>query len=214
MAIPTEPVSALTLILSSAVVSAGVNVTWSVIARYLDRRKEAQKIDHVYLSLALQMEEFARQCNGRIYDVSEALRRYYDDHDMAAFENFSRFVLDFAPEPDWVSLPIPFVAKIKSLQSRFDQCNSWVNMQSQLWAGLDDAYALDEERLAFYGKKACETAADIRSKIKAGPGENEDLISHFDTVLESRRSLYSQYPDSHTFIPELRAQFDSLCPAH
>lgn len=208
MTTSTESVSAITLILSSAVVSAGVNVAWNAFARFLDWRRAKRKIDHVYLNIVQQLEHFARRCNERMYDINEAMGEYRSNHDSGAFRGIAHLALDFHPEPDWTSLPIPFVAKVKSLQSRFEQCDSWIKAQFDLWADFADAYDLEEERLAFYGLKACEISAEIRSKLEAGASELDDLSAHFERVIDRRRTIDREDPGQHTFIPELRAQFE------
>lgn len=211
MAAPSEPVSALTLIMSSAVVSAGVNVAWSVITRLLDLRREKTKIAHEYLSLVLQPEEFVRLCNERLYDISEAMDRYRGFQDSAAFNGLGRIPLDFKPEPNWSSLPIPFVANMKSLPNRFEQCDRWITAQSE-WAGLDDAYEFEEERLAFYALKAAKIAAEVRQQIGAGDGDLGDLVTHLESVIAQRRAVHLKDPSRRDYIPELRAHFESGSP--
>lgn len=208
MAADQNTISTLALVLSSAVVSAAVTVAWNAIARYLDRRKENQRNDHIYLEIALQLETFARECNERIYDINEALGRYRE-HDQNAFSNIKGVSLRFNPEPEWTSLPVAFVAKVKGLQTRFNQSQAWLSAQFQLWAGLDDVHEFDEERLAFYALEACKIAVQTRKKIKAGSGETDSLNSHFEQVIDRRRTLYIANAERHTFIPELRAKFDS-----
>lgn len=208
----SDPVSTLTLIMSSAVVSAGVNVGWSMCLKLIERRKEAQKVDHVYLAIATQLEAFARRCNERLYDISSGVERYRTHGDSSLLNNLMPVPFEFTPEPDWTALPVRFVAKVRALPNRFEQCNAWINAAFKAWAELDDAYELDEERLAFYAIKACNLASEIRTKIKAGDGEVDDLVEHFRSILNKRRNMYRQYPGVHSFIPELRAQFESEHP--
>lgn len=212
MPIPAEPVSTFTLIMSSAVISAGVNVGWSAFLKLLERRKEARKVDHVYLAIVSQLEAFARRCNERLYDISNGVERYRTFGDSTLLNNLMSIPFEFTPEPDWTALPVRFVAKVRALPNRFEQCNAWINAAFMTWAELDDAYELDEERLAFYALKACNLASEIRKKIKAGDGEVDDLVEHFQSILNTRRNMYRQYPGVHSFIPELRAQFESEHP--
>jgi hypothetical protein len=217
MATGSQDVSALTLIMSSAVISAVVNVGWNAYAKWGERKKEAakeaQKVGHVYLALVLQLEGFARQCNERHYDIGIGIERYRTEHDSSVFDGLSSILFEFSPEPDWTALPIPFVAKLKSLTNRFEQCNSWIETQFQLWAGLDEAYELEEERLAYYGLNACKLASEIRIEIEAGDGELGYLITHFQSVIDTRRNSYVTNPGMHTLIPELRAHFESELPS-
>jgi len=204
----TEPVSALTLIMSSAVVSASVNVAWSMVTRLLDRRKEQNKTNHEYLSLVLQLEEFVRHCNEALYNISDAIDRYRSLHDTSAFQGLISITLAFRQEPNWSSLPIPFVADMKSLPNRFKQCDRWIVLQSE-WAGPADCYEFEEERLAFYALKAAKIAADVRRKIAAGKGDLDDLLVHLNSVISQRRKIYLAYPERCELIPELRAHFES-----
>lgn len=210
MAVATESVSILTLILSSAGVSALVNVAWNAFARYLDQRATAKKTNHVYLSLALQLEDFARRCNAQIYDINEASAQYNQDQGSSAFQHILRIELDLAPGLEWNLLPVAFVAEIKGLPTRFEQCNSWIHAQYDNWADLEEAYELEKERLAFYALKACAASTETRSRIGAGPGDLTHLISSFEHVIERSRAQYVKYQDGQPFIPELRAQFDDM----
>lgn len=197
-----------TLVLTSAVVSSLVNVGWQAYARYLDRRLEDKKAGHIYLELALQLEEFAGKCNERIYDIDEALGRHRD-HDPNAFNNIQPVHLRFSPEPNWTSLPVAFVSQIKGLQNRYTQSYAWIAAQFQLWAGMDDTYEFEQERMAFYALEACKVASNLRKKIKAGSGETRTLENHFNLVIGKRRSLYLENSERHTFFPELREKFES-----
>jgi hypothetical protein len=51
--------------MSSAVVSAAINVGWSAWNKRTDRRREAEselkRVNHVYLEIALQLEAFAHR---------------------------------------------------------------------------------------------------------------------------------------------------------
>jgi hypothetical protein len=217
MAAVTESVSVLTLVMSSAVVSALVNVGWNGYAKWLDQKKEAGKevhrVGHVYLALVLQLESFARRCNEQLYDIEEAMERYSSAHDGSAFEKLPKIEFAFNPEPDWTMLPIPFVAKVQSLVNRFNQAHNWISSQFQYWADLDDAYQFEQERLAYYGHEACRLAAEIRVQIKAGDGDLSDLLNHFAFIVEKRRKWFLQTEQKHNLLPELRARFENEYPA-
>lgn len=209
----SEPVSALTLVMSSAVVSALVNVGWGAFSRWLERNKEArekaQKVGHVYLALALQLEAFARQCNERLYDIRVALERYRSEEDGSGFNTLSKAEFEFEPEPDWAALPVSFVANVKGLPTRFRQCDMWINEQFQHWADLDEAFELEMEKLAFYALKACDLSSKIRTQIRAESDETDGIVGHFQTILDRRHNSYLNRPGQRTFIPELHAQFEN-----
>lgn len=216
MATGTEPVNYFALVMSSAVVSAIMNVGWNMYVKYKEQqkeeRKEAQKVGHVYLALVLQLESFARRCNEQIYDIYVAMDRYRNEHDAGAFDSLPRIEFSFTPEPDWTALPVSFVAKVQTLVNRFKQANSWITSQFQHWADMDEAYVFEEERLAYYGMEACSLAAEIRSQIDAGNGELDDVVAHFQSVLSTREDLYLKSPQRPNVIPELRAHFERSHP--
>lgn len=211
MAIGTENVSVLTLIMSSAVISAIVNVAWSALQKRSERKreteKEAMRIGHVYLELGLQLEGFVRKCNAQLYDIGHGLAMRGAEHDESALQNLPRLSFAFDAEPDWRALPIPFVAKVKALLRRFEETNEWIVAQWDYGADLEDAYELEEERIAFHALEVCKVASEIRTQIGAGDAQLTDLIEHFQSVVVARRKRYEQNSGMLTVIPELQAQF-------
>lgn len=207
-----DQVSMFTLVLSSAVVSAAVNVGWNAVSKAIDyfkeKSKDDQKVGHVYLGIATQLEAFARHCSARIYDINEGLSLYRGQHNDNAFEGFGPVLLQFSPEPDWTALPVHFAADVQALPSRFQQSDLWIRSQFQYWAEIDDAYEFEQERLAYYALKACDVAARIRLKIKAPDSELIDLTERFHTFIAQRRAVYQENPATHNFLPELQAQFE------
>lgn len=210
---PTASIDAstVTLLMSSAVVSALVNVAWNAYAKSIEREKEDAKenlrLGHIYLELVFELESFARKCSERIYDISAALDRYAN-HDGAAFDGLGDIVLELDAVPDWTALPVSFVAKVKALPSRFEKCNQWIIAQHEYWADLDEAYQFEEERLAFYATEATTLSEQIRRKIDAGKGDMYDIINHLSKILQSRRTAYKKQPQSFNCIPELKAKFE------
>lgn len=206
------------LLLSSALISALVNIAWNAISKWLDRKaetkKEAQKVAHVYLDLALQLEVFARQCNALLYDISDGIDLYRSQRDDSGLKNLRTVEFAFEPEPDWTALPIPFVAQVKTLPERFKQCSTWIGTQFRQWAAFDEAWELEEELHAFFALEACKVASDIRVQIGAGTAELTDLAAHFQSVIESRRRSYVQSPLHASLIPDLKAQFQREFPAN
>jgi hypothetical protein len=75
---PATSINWVTVVASSALVSAVVNVGWNAISKFLDRRhenaKDKQRIDHVKLEIMDQLESFANRCASLMYDIHEGLR--------------------------------------------------------------------------------------------------------------------------------------------
>lgn len=211
MTTPPEMSNFFTVVFSSAVVSALVNVCWNAYAKHLDRKKERekekQKVDHIYLLLMLQLESFAQRCFERIYDISVRMDLYGRNQDRSAFRGFPELALEFDPEPNWSELPVTLVAEMKTLINSFARCNTWIVAQSE-WADFDECYKFEEERLAIYALKMCEGAMRLRTKIGAAGGDLDDISAHFEEIINKRRDLYNLNPERSNLIPELSARFN------
>jgi len=211
-----ENVSLLAMITSSAFIGAAANIAWGEIAKWIDRRrenkKEEGKIAHVYHAIILQLEGFAHQCNGQLYDISVAMDNYRNLQDGSAFDRVGAQRFEFNPEPEWTSLPVPFVDEMKSFINRSGQSDKWISAQFGLWAGLDDVFELEEQRMAYYALRACALASGIRAKIKIGKSDLQDLLEHFRSVIDRYRDHYNENEGRANLIPELRAQFESGLP--
>lgn len=202
-------------VISGAVISALINLGWNAYVKAGDRNrvseKEAHVVGHVYLEIVIQLERFARKCNGRLYDISTGLDMYRDQHDNSGLNDLPAILFLFDPEPDWTALPVQFVAELKSIADRYEQCSSWIAEQYLQWADYDDAYELEEGRLAYYGLEACKLVSEIRIQIDAGDGELEDLVRHFRSTISARRAFYEKNPsDVYSLIPELRGYFERM----
>lgn len=206
----------LTLVMSSAVISAFVNVIWSARSKYVERKREdkkdAKRIGHVYLNIALSLESFGKQCDARLFDIENGLWQRARNHDESFLSRLKPFTFAFDPEPTWSELPIPFVAKVKVLPEQFESTSCWIGEQWSEWADLGDAYDLETERVAFYGLKAFEIAAAIRREIQAGECDTESHVEHFRSIIEQRRDAFRKQREGVTLLPELHAQFNREVP--
>jgi len=213
MAEPIEP-SLIAIVTSSAFVAAVVNVGWNAVSKWLDRRRESDKdelkVAHVYHSVVLQLESFAHKSNGQLYDISVAIDRYRGLHDTDAFQPVQVAGFRFDPEPDWSALPIAFVDKVKSFVNRAEHCDRWIRVQFDLWAALDEAFELEEQRMAWYSLQACALASEVRVQLKIGNAGMQDLIEHFHSIVDRWRTFYDKNEGSANLIPELRAHFANL----
>lgn len=216
MAVEAANASWLTLVASSAVVSALVNVSWNAWAKKLDRQredaKEAKRIGHVYLDIALQLEGFAKRSDAYLYDISNALWHRAARHDESYIGKLKSVPLSFDPEPNWTELPIPFVARLKALPGQFVSTERWIRDQWENWADIEDVYHLEEQSVAYYGIKVLDIADDIRRDIGAGTSDSGGLREHFLSEIDIRRKRYATDRTSVTLIPELEAVFKSEFP--
>jgi hypothetical protein len=207
-AMDTQP-TWLTLVLSSALVSALVNAATNLWIDSKRRKHEEAKSDdvrsHVYLDVALQLEAFAKRTNARLTLVSEALAELYEHHDDSHIEKLVSFSFTFDPPPNWNDLPVAFVAKVKALPSEFLVCDEWIKEAWSLWADLGDVAEFEQERLAWYGLKALDLAQDIRRDIGVDPA-NDSIRDRrsFKTALTSSQSRFGNNDDQSCHIPELR----------
>ncbi|MFM0088939.1 hypothetical protein PQR46_18690 [Paraburkholderia sediminicola] len=216
MAIEAANASWLTLVTSSAVVSAIVNVGWNAWSKRVDRKredaKEAKRIGHVYLDIALQLEGFVKRCDARLYDIDRGLAEMAAEHNQSYLSELKPFGMSFDPEPNWSELPIRFVAKMKVLPDQYASTKAWIGEQWEYWADLDDAYRLEEQSIAYYGLKAAEIAAEIRRDIDAGIADNAKLLEHFRSEIEQCMEAFRVHPKDIALIPELEAEFTAKFP--
>ncbi|PLP96822.1 hypothetical protein [Cupriavidus pauculus] len=216
MTVEAANASWLTLVASSAVVSALVNVGWNVCSKLLDRKREDEKdrkrVGHVYLDIALQLESFAKRSDAYLYDISNALWHRAAHHDEFYIKKLKSVSLSFEPEPNWTELPIPFVARLKALPGQSASTERWIRDQWDTWADIEDVYHLEEQCVAYYGIKVLDVADDIRREINAGIGDSGTLREHFTSEIETRRKRFAEDRTAITLIPELEAMFKSEYP--
>jgi len=211
MTIEAANVSWITLVMSSAVTSAVVNVGWNAWQKHGERKREDEKdskrVGHIYLDLSLQLESFAKRCDTYLYDIDNGLWERSKNHDESELQKLRSITFKFEPEPNWIELPIAFTAALKVLPKQFENAHDWIKEQWNHWADLEDAYSLEQERVAYYGLKACEVAASIRAQIQAGDGDTDSSTAHFQSLIEERRQRFQRDGNEITLTPDLQALF-------
>ncbi|MBP0590475.1 hypothetical protein J8I87_12255 [Paraburkholderia sp. LEh10] len=215
MATPAEAATSVnwvTVVASSALVSAIVNVGWNALSKAMDRRrenvKERQRVEHVKLEIVHQLEAFVRRCRNHSNDIHDGLNDYYHHHD-DAFQRVGTIAFVFDPAPKWEELPVSFVAPIKVMPNQFADCDMWIRGMAE-YSGIDDAYQFELERVAVYGLKALRTATAIKREINAtydGGAELEMAERAFMELIEKRGQSFANVGGSMTLIPELEAMF-------
>lgn len=220
MATPAEAATSVnwvTVVASSALISAIVNVGWNALSKAMDRRrenvKEKQRVDHVKLEIVHQLEAFVRRCRNHSDDIHDGLHDYYSHHD-DRFQRVGQIAFVFDPAPRWEELPVSFVAPIKVMPSQFADCDMWIRGMSE-YSGIDDAYQFELERMAVYGLKALRTATTIKRDINAtynGGAELQMAERDFIELIQKRRQSFAKLSGSMTLIPELEAMFEAETP--
>lgn len=198
-------------VLTSSAVGSLVSLGGTVYTKWRDRQREDEKekkrIAHVYLDVAMQLEAFARRCGARLMDIDRGLDERINDHNESLLSSLGPFTIAFDPVPNWTELPVAFVAKMKQFPSEFASTSEWISEQWRIWAGIEEAYALEEQLLAFYGLRAFRIAEEIRSEIGAGVLDNEALTACFQLEIDRRHDVWLRDRDAITLIPELDAAF-------
>lgn len=157
----------LTLVLSSAFISALVNVVSSVISKWWENRREDKKerdrVAHIYFDIALQLEQFAQTASTRIDEIYDALGAYQRDLDESALDGIDILAFSFLPPPSWDQLPITFAATVKAFPIQLSNSRTWIEAGPK--ADHSEGWELERQRLAFYGRKACQLALELRQDL-------------------------------------------------
>ncbi|MCP1289805.1 hypothetical protein NK214_06330 [Chromobacterium sp. S0633] len=208
-----------TLVLSSALVSACVNIAWSATAKFLDHKKESKKEkhtrSHTYLNIANDLELFAKSCDEQLHMIFIGLKERQEFHDERKLDSIKNIEFNFPSTPEWKDLPVSFVAEIKSLPEKYHSSEKWIIEQWNTWADVEETYKFEEERLAFYGLAACNAATKIKTKeLKIKNGDTDEYKEHFVAIIEDRRNLFIAKNGDADLIPELNNKFnlDNIAP--
>lgn len=200
------------LVLSSAVVSSAINLSWNVWSKRQDAisgaRKESQRVNHIYLEVALQLEAFAHRCNERVNKILVGLSYAEQFHDDIKLKNIASVHLKFDPDPEWSALPVEFAARLKILPKQFAASHDWIMEAYEDWAATDEALNFEVERLSYFGKIACDHARSVRMQIGAGDGQIQTVVEMFEHLIDSKRKEFKADQNA-DMIPELKKLFIS-----
>lgn len=159
-------------------------------------KKEKQRVNHVKLVNMDQLESLANRCASVMYEIRDGLGEYYR-HEESGFSNAQRGVqLDFDPEPQWVELPVRFVAPLKALTREYAGAAEWITCSSE-WADTAEQRESELERLAFHGLKVLAIVEKIRKEIDAGergtPCYRNRVRQQRDERSDMRQALHIQH---------------------
>ena len=216
MAIEAENINWITIVASSAVISALVNVAWGYMSKHIDSQKEKEKqklkINHIYLNIAFDLEDFSKECNSHIYRVENLIWKIRFNFVEGKSSNHIPIHLEFKSSPRWEDLPINFVSNTKALPSKFHSTDKWIFEQ---WRDYDiesdQAYELEIERAAFYGLEACNQAKKIRRELGIESSDIASYEEHFQTIIDVRKESFLKDRKQTLLIPELRSKFEADC---
>ncbi|VVE45993.1 hypothetical protein [Pandoraea cepalis] len=196
----------LQIVLTSAVVSAALNIVWGVISKYWDaKRTDSEKevaLRLAYQEVGMRLVAFAKDCSSYIDRVSEGLYMKAAHHDESILNGLKSPEFHPIDDVDWTLFDIETVDTLKSMRGRFEECNRWILVQwGQDWMDVDDAFELETQRCAYYALEALRVGIDARLKAKLSRGDYSSL-GNLELHIEQARKGYKAAPNG-TFIPEL-----------
>jgi hypothetical protein len=197
---------------TSAIASAVVNIVANVALKHWDHRREDFREDEkrhvVYLDIALQLEEFSFRAEKILESISDGIAKYHAEHDAHAFESLEGIHFKFDDNIEWDRVPAEIAVRAKTFPRTFQRSRDFIMAAWTHWAGLDDAWEYDAERVAFYALGAIRFAAEIRREIGvADDPQVEELTKVFERHIDSRRAIFKMSRSEDCVIPELREQF-------
>lgn len=204
-------VTIIVAVLSSAVINSLMNIIWSAHVRRQDIKREAERetqtIGHFYLSIINELEKFSQECVISIRKIDEGIEEFRLHHDSSPLQGVPNQKFLFNPIVDWLKIPVLYADKVKRIASRFEYCNTWIVNQYGNAVEYDEAFELEQERLAFYGLQACRLADEIRLKIKSASEDLHSVREALNIVIDGRRAFFNADRNRNIVIPELQSQF-------
>jgi len=172
MAVEIANASWIPLVGSSAVVSALVNVAWNWYAKRQDGKREedreadreAKRLRYASLSLAIDLERFARECAYLVtsVDVAKEFIRGSNDSEFVR-DQFARIrvpTLALTVDENWRDLNLKFVSHIRRLMSDYEADGDWVE-KGDFIVGMQWGFLQD--RALLHGRDASQLAEQLRA---------------------------------------------------
>ena len=198
---------------TSALASAVVNVIANIFMKRWEHQREDQKEletrKYIYLDIALQLEDFAAKASTILERIEVAIDQARFDADDRSLSNLESIKFEFDPQPDWSKISIDLASKAQGFPRSLARSQQFIFAAFEYWAGADEAWEYDAERIAFYGVQAIEFAAKLRADIGTPKDENMDSsLGIFEGYIAKRRKVYERTRTEGAVIPELFKQFE------
>lgn len=196
------------IVLSSSFAGAFFTFLGQLVIRMWDSRKEKKKLfeqhSHVYLNIAEELENFAKACNSRIYNIDSCLEEMYETY---STEPFSRL----APRPTFnfplmIDLPATFVAEMNNLKKEFENTCDWL-CEVSAYCDEDAAWDYEKEMLICFGLKTCKVSSEIRKNINVCCGITDDYYNNISKLFQERYENFISGKDVNV-IPVLEKDFE------
>jgi hypothetical protein len=197
---------------TSALASAIVNVVANIFIKHWEHqredRKELERRNYIYLDIALQLEDFAAKASTLLERIENALARARSEADDRSLSDLDSIKFEFDPMPDWSKVPVDVASKAQGFPRSFARSQQFIFAAFEYWAGADDAWEYDAERIAFYGIQAIKFAAKLREGIQAPEDEYmQSSLETFERYIAKRRKYYEHTRTDGSVIPELFKMF-------
>lgn len=196
------------VILSSSFAGAFFTFLGQLVVLVWNSRKEKKKLfeqhSHVYLNVAEELENFAKACNSRIYDINSCLEEMYETHSLEPFSRLApRPIFNF---PLMNDLPATFEAEMNNLKKELENTCEWLCEMSSY---CDDDAMLDYEKemLICFGLKACKISSKIRADINVCSAISDKYYENLTNLFKERYEKYISGVNVNV-IPVLEKEFE------
>jgi len=198
-------------VISSALVSTLITTLWSAKEKRDDLKraegKEAERLKHVYLGIANQLETFCYRCMIRMRDISDA-QNLFIEGDENPWSRVKGEQLQLEADPQWTDLPVSLVDEVRTLEAKYSAAGEWLAdaFNSDPYSDIMEATSRDSERYAYYGREASRIAKNIRHSIGLTRPAQERYDAEFKSSIEAIRKFHIENP-ARAILPELRTAF-------
>ena len=189
------------LIMSSAGVSAAINVTWSAWTRHQDKKHKEQ---NAYLDVSSDLEDYAQACINRMEYNEEYITFCLTNQE---YINERGETINSKKEPAKVEIPSPPLAsseksysdiistkdrsKIKDFCERTTKITKSINRGISKFHKIDSHYEYFEicqyfeiQAMSLCGLEACHLAKETRMKSRTSSRTIEEKITMFESQIE------------------------------
>lgn len=189
------------LIMSSAGVSAAINVTWSAWTRHQDKKHKEQ---NAYLDVSSDLEDYAQACINRMEYNKEYITFYLTNQE---YVNERGETINSKKEPTKVEIPSPPLTSSKKSYSDIistkdrskikDFCEYTVQVKKSMnreilkcyeindyYEHLETCQYLETQAMSLCGLEACHLAKETRMKSGTSSKTIGEKITMFESIIE------------------------------